>query len=267
MSFSLVWDTIILNPIFNILAVLYHVSQNLGVAIILFTFLLKFALIPITLPQIKMASKQREMQPELDKLKEKYKHDKQKLAQMQMELMKQHGINPGAGCLTTIITLVLMIAIYRAVSIFTISTNIMDINKHIWFPEFQLGSLEDIKTTFLYLNLAKPDKFFVIPVITVVLQFLATKMMMPFAELGEKAAKKTPEKTDDIMQAMQKQNLYVMPFMYLIFGLTLPSGVMLYIIVSTLFQVGQSYFFTGWGGLKPWINKLRSKLNLSPVKR
>ena len=263
---TLFWDTIILNPIFNILAVLYHVSQNLGLAIILFTLLVKFALIPATIPQLKMAKKQREIQPELNKLKEKYKHDKQKLAQMQMQLMNQHGVNPGAGCLATILTLVIMIAIYRAVSIFTTSTDIMEINRHIWFADFRLGSLEDIKTSFLYLNLAKPDKFFVIPVFTVILQFLATKMMMPFAEAGEKAAKKTPGKTDDFMQAMQKQNLYVMPFMYLIFGLTLPSGVMLYIIVSTLFQIVQSYFFSGWGGLQPWIAKLNTKLKLRPAR-
>lgn len=65
------------------------------------------------------------------------------------------------------------------------------------------------------------------------------------------------------MQQMQKQNLYMMPIMFFVFGLALPSGVMLYIAVSTLFQIGQTYYFSGWGGLKPWINKIKfAKKNL-----
>jgi len=59
------------------------------------------------------------------------------------------------------------------------------------------------------------------------------------------------------MQSMQKQNMYIMPIMYFIFGLTLPSGVMIYILVSTVFQIVQTYYYSGWGGLKPWINKLK----------
>jgi YidC/Oxa1 family membrane protein insertase len=253
---NFIWETIILNPIFNVMAILQSLTQNLGLAIILFTIIIKTILIPVTLPQIKMTKKQREIQPELEKIKEKYKHDKQKLAQMQMQLMTKHGINPGAGCITTIITLVLMFAVYRVVNIFALNQSIEEINRHIYFPAFTFGSSADINPNFLYLNLAQPDKFLIIPLITVIFQFLATKMMMPFAEVGEKAAKKTPGKSDDIMQAMMKQNLYVMPVMYFVFGLTLPSGVMLYIIVSTLFQIAQNYYFSGWGGLEPWIKKL-----------
>ena len=80
---------------------------------------------------------------------------------------------------------------------------------------------------------------------------------MPYAEVGEKAATKTPSKTDDFMASFQKQNLYMMPVMFFIFGLTLPSGVMLYITTTTLFQIIQTYLSSGWGGLKPWISKIK----------
>jgi YidC/Oxa1 family membrane protein insertase len=70
------WNTAILNPIFNVLAVLYQWTSNLGVSIILFTTVLKIVLIPLTLPQIKMSEKQRDIQPELKKIKEKFKYDK-----------------------------------------------------------------------------------------------------------------------------------------------------------------------------------------------
>jgi membrane protein insertase Oxa1/YidC/SpoIIIJ len=81
--------------------------------------------------------------------------------------------------------------------------------------------------------------------------------MMPYSKVSSKAVKQTPGQADDIMQSMQKQNLYVMPVMFLIFGLKLPAGVMLYIFISTLFQIGQTYYFSGWGGLKSWIVKLK----------
>ena len=81
--------------------------------------------------------------------------------------------------------------------------------------------------------------------------------MMPYSQVADKAVKKTPSQTDDIAQAMQKQNLYIMPVMFFVFGLTLPSGVMLYILVSTIFQIAQTYIMTGWGGLKPWLIKLK----------
>jgi len=252
-----VWNLIILNPIFNVLVVLYQLTSNLGISIILFTTILRLILIPLTLPQIKMSQKQRDIQPELNKIKEKFKYDKKKQAEMQMELFKQHGINPGTGCLTTLLTFVLMIAIYRAVSMFTINPNIDALNTHIYFDQFKFLAGEVVNNHFLYLNLAKPDPYLILTVVAVLLQFLATKMLMPFSEISEKAAKETPEKTDDMMATFQKQNLYMMPVMFFVFGLTLPSGVMLYIATTTLFQIAQTYLSSGWGGLKPWIKRLK----------
>lgn len=251
------WDTAILNPIFNVLVVLYQLTSSLGVSIILFTTIIRLVLIPLTLPQIKMSSKQRDIQPELNKIKEKFKYDKKKQAEMQMALFKQHGINPGTGCLTTILTFIFMIAIYRAVMMFTINPDINALNGRIYFDQYKFLSNETINTQFTYLNLAKPDPYLILTVVAVFLQFLATKMLMPYSETSEKAAKTTPEKTDDMMASFQKQNLYMMPIMFFIFGLTLPSGVMLYIAVTTLFQIVQTYFSSGWGGLKPWISKIK----------
>jgi YidC/Oxa1 family membrane protein insertase len=254
---SQIWNLAILNPIFNVLVILYQLTTSLGVSIILFTTIIRLILIPLTLPQIKMSQKQRDIQPELNRIKEKFKYDKKKQAEMQMELFKQHGINPGAGCLTTILTFIFMIAIYSAVSMFTINPDINTLNTHIYFDQYKFLSGETIDTSFLYLNLAKPDQFLVLTIIAVLLQFLATKMLMPYSEVSEKATKQTPEKTDDMMASFQKQSLYMMPIMFFIFGLTLPSGVMLYIATTTLFQIVQTYVSSGWGGLKPWISKIK----------
>ncbi len=251
------WNTILINPIFNLLTILYRLTGNLGISIILFTIIAKSLLIPVTMPSIKMAKKQRDIQPELDKIKQKFKYDKKKQAELQMELFKKHGINPGAGCITTIITFVLMIAIYRAMTTLTMATDLMTLNDRIYFQALKFSQGETLASKFLYLDMTKPDPLLIVTVLTVVAQFFATKMMSPYSKLANKAVKKTPSQTDDVMQAMQKQNQYVMPLMFFIFGITLPSGVMIYILVSTIFQIAQTYFFSGWGGLKPWINKLK----------
>ena len=251
------WNTILINPIFNFLVALYRMSGNLGISIILFTLIVKTVLIPVTIPSIKMANKQRDIQPELDKIKQKFKHDKKKQAELQMELFKKHGINPGKGCLTTVITFVLMIGIYRALTTLTMSTELSSLNDRLYLDSFKFLADEVLATRFLYLDLTKPDPLLIVTILTVATQFIATKMMSPYSKTADKAVKKTPGQTDDMMQAMQKQNQYVMPIMFFVFGLTLPSGVMIYILISTIFQIAQTYHFSGWGGLKPWISKIK----------
>lgn len=274
------FNTILINPIFNFLMALYRLTGNLGVSIILFTIIVKSILIPITIPSLKMAKKQRDIQPELDKIKKKFKYDKKKQAELQMELFKKHGINPGAGCITTIITFVLLISIYRAITITTPTTPINNLdgnyidslNQRIYFKSLKLNENDTLNTKFLGIDLSKPVSFstengiegsfqpgaLIITILAVTMQFISIKMMSPYSKAASKAVKKTPGEMDDIMQSMQKQNQYVMPIMFFVFGLKLPAGAMLYILISTMFQVIQTYIFSGWGGLKPWINKLKS---------
>lgn len=236
---------------------MYRATGSLGLSIILFTIISKVVLIPATIPTLKMAKKQNDIQPELQKIKEKFKYDKKKQAELQMQLFKKHGVNPGAGCLSTIVTFVFMIAIYHVISSFTLSKDLTSINSGLYFDHFKFAQNEKMNTKFLHLDLTKPDPLLIVTILTVLSQFIATKMMMPYSKVAEKAVKQTPGHADDLMQAMQKQNLYIMPLMFFVFGLTLPSGVMIYILVSTVFQIGQTYYFSGWGGLKPWISKLK----------
>ncbi len=247
-----------MTPIFNFLVLLYRTTGSLGFSIILFTIISKTALIPLTIPQLKMTKKQRNLQPELEKIKKKYKYDKQKQAEMQISLFKKHGINPGMGCVTTIITIILMLAGYRSVSTFTTTTDINLINERVYSENMKFASDETINTSFSYLDLSKPDPYLIVTLFSVALQFLYTKMLMPFTKESEKAVKKTPQQSDDIMQSMQKQNLYIMPLMFLVFGITLPSGVILYISISTLFQFLQTFYYNGPGGLTPLLNKLKT---------
>jgi len=105
--------------------------------IILFTVIIKAILTPLVMPSMKTMKKQRDLQPELDKLKEKYKHDKKKMAEMQMELFKQHGLNPASGCVTQIATIVVLIALYGVIQRFAINADVDVLNTLIYFDAFK----------------------------------------------------------------------------------------------------------------------------------
>jgi YidC/Oxa1 family membrane protein insertase len=253
---SELWNTILVNPIFNALVGVYQVTGDLGASIILLTLVIRAILIPTVVPSLKAAKKQRELQPELDKIRKKYKHDKKKQAEMQMELFKQHGFNPASGCLTQIVMIIVLIALYGVIRRFTGDTPISELNERIYFEFLRLDPQKQIDTNFLWLNLSRPDPYYILATASGFFSLLQSKMSQPYVEAGEKAAKKTPDKKDDIAYNIQEQMLYTMPVMSFIIGVTLPAGVVLYILTTTLFQLVQTYFVSGLGGLRPWLIKL-----------
>ncbi len=257
---SVIWNTLLVNPIFNILAGLYQISGSLGISVILLTILVRTLLIPAVLPSLKTMKKQRDLQPELDKIRQKYKHDKKKQAEMQMELFKKHGINPASGCLTQVVMIIVLIALYGVIRNFTSATSVDVLNEHLYFDFLKFSAEETIQTSFLWLNLSRPDPYFILAVMSGLLQLAQSKMTMPYVEAGEKAAKKTTDKKDDFAYNMQEQMLYTMPIMNFVIGITLPAGVVLYILTTTIFSLVQTYFVSGWGGLKPWLRKLGLKV-------
>ncbi len=250
------WNTILINPLMNLMVLLYRYLGSLGLAIIVLSVLVRLVMIPFFVPNLKTAKKQRDLKPELDKMREKYKHDKKKQAEMQMALFKEHGINPMSGCLGNIITMLIPIALYGVINQISRITDITTINPRIYFDGFKFIAGEVLNSRFLLFDMTKPDRTFILPVLCAVLQFASSKMMMPAINKAEKLAEKTPGKSDDMMYNMQEQMLYMFPVMMLVFGFSLPSGVMLNIFVSTVFTLVQCYFIMGWGGLTPLVQKL-----------
>ena len=253
-------NTLLVSPIFNLLAVAFQLTGSLGWAIIVLTLVVKAVSSPLILPSLRSAKKQRELQPQIDKLKKKFKHDKKKQAEVQMQLLKEHGVNPASGCWSMIITILIFTSLYSVIRQITQVADIAEINAHLYTASLAFTSLEELSTNFFYLDLAKPDPLYIMAVLAGITQFFLAKMNMPYVESGKKAAKKTPDKKDDIAYNMQQQSLYIMPGMMALLGLSLPSGVIIYIITSTIFSLVQSYLINGWGGLKPWVDKLRKNV-------
>ena len=112
------WDTFIVTPLTNVLLWIYGIfGGNFGLAIILFTILIRLVTHPLMASQIKSSQKMQEMQQskKWQEIQKKNKGDKEKLAQEQMKFYKELGINPLASCLPTIIQIPIIFGLYQSI--------------------------------------------------------------------------------------------------------------------------------------------------------
>jgi YidC/Oxa1 family membrane protein insertase len=284
------FHTVLVNPIINILVALYqllnaiHLPYALGFAIIGLTVVIRAVLYPLMHSQLKASKKMQDLAPHLNTLKEKHKGDSKKLQEAQMALYKEHGVNPLAGCLPLLIQFPLLIALYNVLSYYvTLSPQkaMQEINQIVYFPWLRLT--EPWNTTFFGLPLgAHPSQLFaavplilLIPVITGVLQFIQSKMMMsapaaptipdPVLKKGKKqktlVKKEEPKKEEaaDFAKTFQTQSLYIFPLMLGYLSFSFPIGLSLYWNTFTHFGILQQYQISGWGGMTDWMNKLYGK--------
>lgn len=272
-----VFDTILVHPIINVLLAIYQLLLSVGVpfalgfSIILLTILIRVILYPFTAQQLKASKKMQDVAPHLSKLKEKHKGDAQRLQKETMALYKEHGVNPAAGCLPVLIQLPVIWAIY---SVFTQIVHykpeetLSKVNAIAYADWLKLDKVWD--TTFFGLPLGQnPSQLIntigfgilLIPILTGVLQFVQTKMMLPVAKKedatpGDKQAKSGDKKKEpDFATAFQTQSLYIFPIMIGFFSYQFPIGLSLYWNTFSLFGIIQQYQLQGLGGLGEWINK------------
>ena len=251
------WFSLFYQPLVNALIFFYNLlGGNLGWAIIGLTVTIRLLLTPLTLPSLKSAQKLKELQPELNKLKEKFGRDKQVFAKKQLEFYKANGVNPAAGCLPQIAQIVILIALFQAFSqVLTQNGNMIDNLNQILYAPLRLAQETTINNRFAYLDLTQPD-LFNMPVINLfgfkldkfpgiflvasaVIQFISSKLMMPAAVKVKSLAEKTKEQGDDMAAAMQQQMLYLMPVMTLFIGFKFASGLVLYWLTFSLVMLFQ----------------------------
>lgn len=256
------------NPITNLLVAFYkilvavHIPYALGFAIILLTAFIKIILYPFMSSQIKSSAKMQQLQPHIATLKEKHKNDKQKQQVEMMKLYKEHNINPATGCLPMLIQFPILIALYHVlidiVSAKSSAAAIATVNKIIYFPFLRIDKAWEIG--FLGIPLSQSPKqlfahmpaIILVPIITGLLQFVLSKMMIP-----QKApsASAVPKK-DDFQTAFQSQSMAIMPLFIGYLAFTFPFGLALYWNTYTIFGILQQYLLVGPGSLGPWLAKV-----------
>ncbi len=255
-----IWNLLLFQPLLNLLVLFYHLlGMNLGWAVLALTFSTRLLLLPLTLPALKGAQKQKELAPKLKEITQKHKGNKQKITEEQLKLFKEHGVNPGSGCLLQIIQIIILITLYQTfVRLLGADSNgLTTLNDLLYLPSLHLG--QSIRTVFGWWDLSQPDTFYVLPVLAALAQFTLGKMMVPQIKKEEALAEATVDQKDDLAYNMQEQFLYLTPIMTIFIGLKLPAGLVLYWLATTLFSLGQQYKVGGLGGLAPLVKRLSRK--------
>ncbi len=251
------FNIVLLWPIINVLVFIYKllitigVPYALGFSIILLTIVIRLLLYPLTTSQLKTSQKMQELSPHLSRLKEKHKGDSKRVQEETMKLYKEHGINPAAGCIPMLIQLPFLWGLYSVLAhIVSLQPSqiVMQINKIVYIPFLKLTFPWD--QYFFGIPLGKnPSQLLsvmpllaLVPVVTALLQYIQSKMMLPVQK--EKEEKKP--QGDDFSSAFQTQSLYIFPLMIGFFSYSLPIGLSLYWNTITLFGILQQHRLNGF---------------------
>jgi YidC/Oxa1 family membrane protein insertase len=196
-----------------------------GIAIILFTILIKTLLLPLTIKSVRSTVVMQELQPKIRELQKKYGQDRQRLSAETMKLYQEHGVNPMSGCLPVLLQIPVFFGLYFAIQNLSTNDDGAWSNGFLWIPD-----------------LAQPDPLRILPILAGAFQFVQTRMTRPAGQ----------GKIQDPQQQMMYTMMLFMPLMVVIFGWNFASGPVLYWVVSALYSVVQQWLITGWGAMLDW---------------
>ena len=228
----------------NSLVLLYYIAfSNFGLAIILFTIVIRAVLIPMTIKQAKQMKAMQSIQPKLKALQERYKNDKQKASAETMKLYREQGVNP-LGCLGPMfIQFPIWIGLYRAITQTLPSTpeQLVGLSDkfYIWLPLAHQSV--PLNGGFLGLNLADTASNNPLPLVLPILVGVSMYVMQKMTTMPSASAQQA---------STNKMLLWMMPIMFGFFTLNFPAGLALYWIVSNIIGVAIQGFVTGWDPLK-----------------
>jgi len=248
------WDTLIVQPFTNVLLMITMLVKNFGVAIILFTILIKLITYPLTARQMKSSQAMQDMQksPRYLKMQEKYKDNKEKLAEEQMKLYKELGVSPFGSCLPMLIQFPVIIGLYQSIMRAMASTPLELVKlERMIYPFLDPTKVLPIQNRFLWMDLGQPERLMVggigIPVLTILVilsTVVQTRVMQPPSEGG-----------NDQAAAMTNSMTMTMPILMGVMAYQFSAGLALYFVVSNLTTIAQYAAMgkTDWSRIFPWI--------------
>jgi YidC/Oxa1 family membrane protein insertase len=234
--FTKLWRGVFYRPIYNGLIFLTNVlpGHSLGFAIILLTLIIRTILLVPSHKSMKAQKKMQDIQPRLEKIKEKYKGDQQKISMETMALWKEAKVNPLGSCLPLLMQFPFLIAVF-----YVVQGGLNPDNTYLLYTEYANFGLQDINTTFLgVLDLTKAN-IYVLPLVIGGLQFIQMKLTM--ARKDKKKDKKDKSKKNEMAMASNMM-VYFMPVMIAVFTASLPAGVGIYWGTSTIYGIFQQLF-------------------------
>lgn len=205
-----------IKPITDFFVIVFKDIHNLtpnssyGITVILFTLLVKILLLPFNIMQTKSTAKMQKVQPKLQELQKRYKNDPKKLQEEQMRIYKEEGANPLSGCLPLLIQLPILIGIYQIFQVKDIFAGSAAAAQFLWVS-----------------NIAAPDPYFLMPIISGISQFISTKLITPKMSADDKA--KNPMSSDTTNIMMSAFTTFI--------AWKLPAGLVLYWIMTNIVQL------------------------------
>jgi len=227
---------ILYQPIYNSLIVLTIVLpfHDLGTAIILLTLIIKFILLVPSQRALKAQKRLQEIQPHIDELKKKHEGNQQKIAEETMKIWKEYKVNPFTSCLTTLIQIPILFALF-----YVLRDGLNPDKINIVYPFLRSFSLEHINIYFFgFLNLTKPETTY-LPITIGVLQYL---QMVTLQTKKKKTNQEDKTKKEDKKPApgeMPKILNYAMPIFIAMIARNFSAGLGLYWATTTLFTLVQ----------------------------
>jgi YidC/Oxa1 family membrane protein insertase len=250
------FDKYLIQPIFNLLEFIYAVvpGHDLGIAIIIFTALIRLALWPLVKKQLHQSRAMRRLQPKLKDLKKAANGDRQKEARLQMELYKEHGVKPFSTIGTLIIQIPIFIALYQSVLKLVNDSNIL--------LTFSYDSVRDLpwihqlaadmsQFSYYFLGFADLSRkaigdggvyvpALIIAITAAVAQYYQSKLLMldnkdskKLSEIMKEASQGRQADQGEIGAAIGRNMLYFMPFLTFGFTAVFPSALGLYILTTS----------------------------------
>jgi len=261
------WDAVIAILI-NVMILIYsYVGRDFGLAIILFTILIRLITWPLNAQQMKGAKAMQELQndKEWQEIQKKYAKDREKLAQEQWRIQQARGINPFASCLPTLVQFPILFALIPSITFAIGSTplSILKLSRSVY--SFQdVAALVPLNSKFLWMDLGLPERTVIfglsIPVLAVIVAlttYLQTKLTMPSAPAnpGDQTAAQTA--------AMTNMMSIYMPIMLYFFSANYAAGLSVYFVVSNILSIVQYALM----GKVNWRNVLPGGNKASPAKK
>lgn len=260
-----IFDILIVQPIFNLLILLYSIvpGGDFGVAIIIFTVIVRFALYPLTRSMLHQSRAMRKLQPQLRKINKQAKGNRQLAAMQQMELYKKHGVKPFRSIGILLIQLPIFIALYWVIQVFTLHRdqiakftydfleNIPAIRALIDHPEqFNEKLFGFIDLTKSAIHQGGVEYFLVLlALVAAGTQYVMSKQTMPQQEskrrlrdiMAEAAEGKQADQAE-MNAVMMSKMVKVLPIFMFFVMISVPGALALYYAVSNLVAVGQQSY-------------------------
>lgn len=216
----------------QLLKYFYSITNDYALSIILFTIATKFILLPLTFSQMRSMNAMKKIQPKVDEINKKYKGNPQKQNELLSKLYKENNVNPAAGCLPLLIQLPIIFGMYRVIQqpvkyVFTSEElyHAADIG-FFWIKSLQIPDAIEV---------AKGIRLpFILPILSATFTYIQMKMSMS----------KSSSSSNATAESMNKTMSYMMPAMMLLWGVSLPSGLILYWVTGTIVQILQQYLIS-----------------------